>query len=328
MAYPEYRPRRLRKNEKLRGLIQETELSTKHLVYPMFVKEMHEKKVFIPSMPDVFQFSIEGLLKEIEGVVELSIPAILLFGIPAKKDDVGSEAYNEKGIIQEATRRIKKLFGDDILVITDVCMCEYTSHGHCGIIRDGYVDNDETLKLLAEIALSHVKAGADMVAPSDMMDGRIKFIRQMLDINGYHNIPIMSYAAKYASTLYSPFRDVAESAPQFGDRRSYQMDVPNQKEALREIGLDIEEGADIIMVKPAMFFLDIIHLAKKTFNIPLAAYSVSGEYAMIKHTAEKGFIDYKKTVIELTTSIKRAGADIIITYFAKDIAKWLKENSI
>ncbi|HPP07015.1 MAG TPA: porphobilinogen synthase, partial [Syntrophorhabdaceae bacterium] len=242
MGYPEYRPRRLRKNEKLRGLIQETELSVRHLVYPMFVKEMHEKKVAIPSMPDVFQFSIEGLLKEIESVIDLSIPAILLFGIPAKKDEAGSEAYNEKGIIQEATRRIKKLFGDDILVITDVCMCEYTSHGHCGVIRDGYVDNDETLKLLAEAALTHIKAGADMVAPSDMMDGRIKFIRQMLDINGYHNIPIMSYAAKYASCLYSPFRDVAESAPQFGDRKAYQMDVPNQKEALREIGLDIEEG--------------------------------------------------------------------------------------
>ncbi|HOV89194.1 MAG TPA: porphobilinogen synthase [Syntrophorhabdaceae bacterium] len=328
MRYPEYRPRRLRKNEKFRGMIQETELSTRHLVYPMFVKEMDEKMMAVPSMPDIYQFSIEGLLKEIEDVVDLGIPAILLFGIPLKKDEVGSGAYSEKGIIQEATRRIKKLFGGDIIVITDVCMCEYTSHGHCGIIRDGYVDNDETVRRLAEIALSHVKAGADMVAPSDMMDGRVKIIRQILDINSYHNIPIMSYAAKYASCLYNPFRDAAESAPQFGDRRSYQMDCPNQREALREISLDIEEGADIIMVKPALFFLDIIALAKQTFNIPIAAYSVSGEYAMIKQTSAKGYIDYKRAVVELTTGIRRAGADMIITYFAKDLARWLKENSL
>ncbi len=328
MRYPEYRPRRLRKNEKFRGMIQETEISTRHLIYPMFVKEMDDKMVPIPSMPDIYQFSIEGLLKEIEDVVDLGIPAILLFGIPSKKDEVGSEAYSEKGIVQEATRRIKKLFGEDIIVITDVCMCEYTSHGHCGIIRDGYVDNDETVRRLAETALSHVKAGADMVAPSDMMDGRVKIIRQILDINSYHNIPIMSYAAKYASCLYSPFRDAAESAPKFGDRRSYQMDYPNQREALREISLDIEEGADIIMVKPALFFLDIIALAKHTFNIPIAAYSVSGEYAMIKHTSAKGYIDYKRAVVELTTGIKRAGADMIITYFAKDLARWIKENSL
>lgn len=328
MRYPEYRPRRMRKNEKLRGLIQETGLSIKHLVYPMFVKEMGEKKVSIPSMPGVYQFSIEGILKEIETVIDLSIPAILLFGIPAKKDERGTEAFNEKGIIQEATRRIKKLFGNDIIVITDVCMCEYTSHGHCGIIKDGYVDNDETLNVLADIALSHVKAGADMVSPSDMMDGRIKKIRQSLDINGFYNIPIMSYAAKYASSMFSPFRDVAESAPQFGDRLAYQMDICNKREALREIALDIEEGADIIMVKPALFNLDIIALARQNFNHPIAAYSVSGEYAMIKHTAEKGYIDYKKAVIELTISIKRAGADIIITYFAKDLAKWIKEHSL
>lgn len=328
MGYPEYRPRRLRKNERLRGLISETELSVNHLVYPMFVKEMDEKKIPVSSMPGIYQFSIEGLLKEIESVIELSIPAVLLFGIPAKKDETGSSAFAEKGIIQEAMRRIKKLFGDDIIVITDVCMCEYTSHGHCGIIRDGYVDNDETLNILAEIALSHVKAGSDMVAPSDMMDGRVKKIRQILDINGYYSIPIMSYAAKYASCMFSPFREAAESAPQFGDRRSYQMDMRNQREALREIALDIEEGADIIIVKPALFYLDVITLAKQTFHHPVAAYSVSGEYAMIKHTAEKGYIDYKKAVIELTMSIKRAGADIIITYFAKDLAKWLKEHSL
>ncbi|MCX7965001.1 MAG: porphobilinogen synthase [Syntrophorhabdaceae bacterium] len=328
MRYPEYRPRRMRKNERLRALIQETELSVQHLIYPMFVKEMNEKRVSVPSMPGIYQFSMEGILKEIESVIDLSIPAILLFGIPAKKDEMGSEAYAEKGIVQETVRRIKKLFGEDILVITDVCMCEYTSHGHCGIIRDGDVENDETLNLLAETALSHVKAGSDMVAPSDMMDGRIKKIRQMLDINGYYHIPIMSYAAKYASSMFSPFRDVAESTPQFGDRKSYQMDISNQREALREIALDIEEGADIIMVKPALFYLDVIALARQTFDHPIAAYSVSGEYAMIKHTAEKGYIDYKRAVIELTMSIKRAGADIIITYFAKDLARWIKERSL
>ena len=324
MRFPEYRPRRLRKNEKFRGLIQETELSTKHLIYPLFVKEMTQEKVPIPSMPDVYQFSVEGLLKEVEDVVSHSIPAILLFGIPAKKDETGSGAYAEKGIVQEATRRIKKLFGDDIMVITDVCMCEYTSHGHCGVIKNGCVDNDETLKLLAETALSHIKAGADMVAPSDMMDGRVRMIRQMLDVNGYYNAPIMSYAAKFASCLYGPFRDAAESPPQFGDRRDYQMDPPNQREALREIQLDIEEGADIIMVKPALFYLDVLSMAKQAFNVPLAAYSVSGEYSMIKLAASKNYFDYKRTVLEFMTGIKRAGADIIITYFAKDIAGWLK----
>jgi len=328
MRFPEHRSRRLRKNEKFRGMVQEVELSLKHLVYPLFVKEMDEKKLPVPSMPDVYQFSIEGLLKEIEDIIGLSIPAVLLFGIPAKKDETGSGAYAEKGIVQEATRRIKKLFGEDILVITDVCMCEYTSHGHCGVIRNGDVDNDESVKLIAESALSHVKAGADMVAPSDMMDGRVKAIRQLLDINGHYDIPIMSYAAKYASCMYSPFRDAAESAPQFGDRRSYQMDPPNQREALREIKLDIEEGADIIMVKPALFYLDILSSAKRAFNIPFAAYSVSGEYAMIKHASAKGLLDYRKAVIELNTSIRRAGADIIITYFAKDLSRWVKENSV
>ncbi len=326
MNFPEYRPRRLRKNEKLRGMIQENELSPKHLVYPLFVKEMKEEKVPIPSMPDVYQFSVEGLFREIEDVVDLSIPAILLFGIPEKKDEVGSGAYAEDGIVQEATRKIKKLFGDDIMVITDVCMCEYTSHGHCGVIKDGYVDNDETLKLLAQSALSHAEAGADMVAPSDMMDGRVRAIRETLDAHGFSNTPIMSYAAKYASCLYSPFRDAAESAPQFGDRRAYQMDPPNQREALREMRLDIEEGADIIMVKPALFYLDVLSMARQEFNIPLAAYSVSGEYTMVKMTAAKGYLDYKRAVQELLTGIKRAGADIILTYFAKDFCRWFKEN--
>ncbi len=324
MKFPEYRSRRLRKNDKLRGMVQETELSTRHLVYPMFVKEMGEEKAPIPSMPDIYQFSVEGLLKEIEDVVSLSIPAVLLFGIPEKKDETGSSAYDKNGVIQNATRKIKKLFGDDIMVITDVCMCEYTSHGHCGIIRDGHVDNDETINLLAKISLSHTMAGADMVAPSDMMDGRVKVIREMLDLHGDYNIPIMSYAAKYASCLYSPFRDAAESTPQFGDRRSYQMDPPNKQEALREIMLDIEEGADIIMVKPAMFYLDVLAAAKREFNIPLAAYSVSGEYTMIKNAASKGYLDYTRAVLELMTGIRRAGADIIITYFAKDLAEWLR----
>jgi len=328
MRFPEYRPRRLRKNEKLRGLIQETDLSTKHLIYPLFVKEMAQAKVSIPSMPDVYQFSVEGLLKEVEDVVSHSLPAILLFGIPENKDETGSGAYDENGIVQKATRKIKKLFGDDILVITDVCMCEYTSHGHCGIIKNGYVDNDETLKILAKSALSHVEAGADMVAPSDMMDGRVKAIRGLLDSNDYKTIPIMSYAAKYASCLYGPFRDAAESPPQFGDRRDYQMDPPNQREALREIQLDIEEGADIIMVKPALFYLDVLSMAKQTFNMPLAAYSVSGEYSMIKLAAAKNYFDYKRTVLEFMTGIRRAGADIIITYFAKDLAGWLKENTL
>lgn len=307
-------------------MIQETELSPQHLVYPLFVKETGEEKVPIPAMPDIYQLSVEGLLKEVETVVGLDIPSILLFGIPENKDEVGSGAYSETGIIQKAVRAVKKRFGNDIMVITDVCMCEYTSHGHCGIIRGGDVDNDETLKLLARSALSHAAAGADMVAPSDMMDGRVKAIRETFDISGYTNIPIMSYAAKYASSLYGPFRDAAESAPQFGDRRSYQMDPPNRREALREIRLDIAEGADIIMVKPALFYLDVLATAGREFNIPLAAYSVSGEYSMIKLAASKGYIDYRRTVLEANTAIRRAGADIIITYFAKDIAEWYKNR--
>ena len=328
MPFPAYRPRRLRKNEKLRGMIRETDITPEHLVYPLFVKEMAQDKVAIPSMPGIFQFSVEGLMREVEEVAGLSIPAILLFGIPERKDETGSGAYDDKGIVQRATKAIKKLFGDDILVITDVCMCEYTSHGHCGVIKDGTVDNDETLKLLSRSALSHAAAGADMVAPSDMMDGRVRAIRQALDGGGYSDVPIMSYAAKYASSLYGPFRDAAESAPQYGDRRGYQMDPPNQREALREISLDIEEGADIIMVKPALFYLDVLSMARQAFDLPLAAYSVSGEYSMIKIVASKGYLDLRRTVIESTLSIRRAGADIVITYFAKDLGRWLKENSL
>lgn len=326
--FPTDRPRRLRKNEKIRQMVRETELSLKHLVYPVFVKEMNEKKVAIPAMPGIYQYNIEGLMTEMEEIADLGVPAVLLFGIPDKKDETGSGAYKPDGIAQKAVHAIKTLFKDDILVITDVCMCEYTSHGHCGVIRDGDVDNDATLELLSRSALSHVRAGADMVAPSDMMDGRVKAIRETLDVSGYSSVPIMSYAVKYASSLYGPFRDAAESAPQFGDRRGYQMDPPNQREALREIALDIEEGADIIMVKPALFYLDILACAKERFNVPLAAYNVSGEYTMIKLAAAKGYIDYKRTVLEALLGIRRAGADIIITYFAKDVARWKNENTL
>lgn len=304
-------------------MIRETELSLSHIVYPLFVKEMADEKVPIPSMPGIFQFSIDGMLRECEDVAGRSIPAILLFGIPEEKDEYGRGAYADDGIIQQATGRIKESFGDRIAVITDVCMCEYTSHGHCGILKNGDVDNDETVRLLAQAALSHAQAGADMVAPSDMMDGRVRAIREILDANGFTTVPVMSYAAKYASAMYGPFRIAAESAPQFGDRRSYQMDPPNQREALREIALDIDEGADIIMVKPALFYLDILALARREFTVPLAAYNVSGEYSMITIAAEKGLIDYRRTVLEAIGAIRRAGADIIITYFAKDLASWL-----
>jgi porphobilinogen synthase len=326
MGFPEYRPRRLRKNAKLRGLIQEHELSVQHLIYPMFIREGGQDRVTIPSMPGIFQLSIDRALQEVEEVIGLSIPAVLLFGIPAEKDEVGSGAYDDAGIIQKATREIKKRFADDVLVVTDLCLCEYTSHGHCGALRDGEVDNDETLKLLARAGLAQGYAGADIIAPSDMMDGRVKAVRESLDGHGFSHIPIMSYAAKYASALYGPFRDAAESTPQFGDRRGYQMDPPNRKEALREMELDVEEGADIIMVKPALFYLDILALARQRIARPLAAYCVSGEYTMIQCAASQGFLDYRRTVMELSTSIRRAGADIIITYFAKDIARWLGEN--
>ena len=326
MGFPEYRPRRLRKNAKLRGLIQEHDLSVQHLIYPIFVREDAPDRLAVPSMPGIFQLSVDRALEEVEEVVSLSIPAVLLFGIPARKDEVGSGAYDENGIIQKAAREIKKRFGDDVLVVADLCLCEYTSHGHCGALKNGEVDNDETLKLLARAGLAQARAGADIIAPSDMMDGHVKAVREALDECGFSHLPIMSYAAKYASVLYGPFRDAAESAPQFGDRRSYQMDPPNQREAMREMEMDVEEGADIIMVKPALFYLDVLALARQRIARPLAAYCVSGEYAMVKAAAGQGFLDYKRTVIELTTSIKRAGADIVITYFAKDLARWMRED--
>ena len=328
MYYPTQRLRRLRKNEIFRGMVRETSISQESLVYPVFVKEMTEREVPVASMPGISQFSVDGILGEIEDTLNAGVRAVLVFGIPEKKDETGSGAYDKNGIVQRTVKGIKARFGNDVLVITDVCMCEYTSHGHCGVIKDGYVDNDESVRLLARSALSHVLAGADMVAPSDMMDGRIHAVREILDLHGDYNIPIMAYSAKYASCLYGPFRDAAESAPQFGDRKSYQMDPPNTREAMREIELDIEEGADIIMVKPALFYLDILKAARERFDIPLAAYSVSGEYAMIKLAVEKGWLDHKRAVIESTTSIRRAGADIIITYFAKDLCRWAKEHTL
>jgi porphobilinogen synthase len=276
-------------------------------------------------MPGVFHLSVDALVKEAEEVRNLGIPSILLFGIPEKKDELGSGAYGKDGIVQRAVRELKKKVSD-LVVVTDVCMCEYTSHGHCGVIKDGDVDNDSTLDLLARTALSHAEAGADMVAPSDMMDGRVGAIRERLDENEFSHIPIMSYAAKYSSSFYGPFRDAAHSAPQFGDRRSYQMDPANSREAIREISLDVEEGADIIMVKPALAYLDVIRWARREFDLPLAAYNVSGEYSMIKAAAEKGWLDGNRVMMEVLTSIKRAGADIIITYFAKDAVKELEKT--
>lgn len=328
MRYPTYRPRRMRKNEIFREMIRETSIAPRSLVYPVFVKEMNEREVPINSMPGISQYSVEGLLQETDDILKCGVQSILIFGIPDKKDDLGTGAYDKNGIVPRAVRAIKGRFGDDVMVITDVCMCEYTSHGHCGIVKDGYVDNDESLKLLARSALTHVMAGADMVAPSDMMDGRIRAVREILDLHGDYNVPIMAYSAKYASCLYGPFRDAAESAPKFGDRKSYQMDPPNAREAMREIALDIDEGADIIMVKPALFYLDIIREARMNFNLPLAAYNVSGEYAMIKCAARNGLLDYKRAVMESITSIRRAGADIIITYFAKEICTWAKEITL
>ncbi|MHB8841425.1 MAG: porphobilinogen synthase [Candidatus Aquicultor sp.] len=322
MYFPTYRPRRLRKNENLRRMVRETHLRVDDLIYPLFVAPGEGFKKEISSMPGNYQMSIDNIVGEAREVKDLGIPAILLFGIPFAKDEVGSEAYDEDGIVQRAIRAIKKEV-PDLLVVTDVCLCEYTSHGHCGIIRDGEVLNDVTLELLAKEALTHVEAGADIVAPSDMMDGRVAAIRSILDENRYQDIPIMAYSAKHASAFYGPFREAAESTPQFGDRRSYQMDAANGLEALREVSLDIEEGADIVMVKPALSCLDLIYAIKKEFGYPTAAYNVSGEFSMVKAAAEKGWIDEKRVALEILTGIKRAGADIIITYHAKDAARWL-----
>jgi porphobilinogen synthase len=321
-AYPQSRLRRLRRTETLRALVRETQVEVSDLIYPMFVVEGKGIKEEITSMPGIFRYSPDQLPGEMEEIAGLKIPAVLLFGIPENKDDTGSSAYHPEGVIQQAIRVIKKSV-PELIVITDVCLCEYTSHGHCGIVTNGEVDNDQTLPLLAKMSLSHVEAGADIVAPSDMMDGRVKKIREALDEKEFQHIPILSYAAKYASAFYGPFREAAESIPQFGDRRGYQMDPPNVREALREVAQDIDEGADIIMVKPALAYLDVLRQVRNTFNYPLAAYNVSGEYAMVKAAAQRGWLDEKRVVLEILTAIKRAGADIILTYHAKEVAQWL-----
>lgn len=322
MYFPDTRMRRLRKNENLRRLTRETKLSVDDLVYPLFVVPGKGVKNDISSMPGISQLSVDLLVKECKEVEKLGIPAVILFGLPEAKDEAASGAYDEEGIVQTAIRAIKKS-GNSILVITDVCLCEYMSHGHCGVVQGEEVLNDVTIELLAQTAVSHAEAGADMVAPSDMMDGRVAAIRSSLDDTGYTDIPIMSYAAKYASAFYGPFREAADSAPQFGDRRSYQMDPPNALEAVREAALDIEEGADIIMIKPALGYLDVIRMVADEFGYPTAAYNVSGEYSMVKAAAANGWLDEKRVVLETLTSIKRAGADIIFTYHAKDAAGWL-----
>ena len=324
MQFPEYRGRRLRKNDNFRRLVRETRLSVDDLVYPLFAVPGKNVKKPIESMPGQFQLSVDYIAREAREAQAMGIPAVLLFGIPSTKDEQGTGAFIKDGIVQQAVKRIKNEV-PDILVITDVCLCEYTSHGHCGIIEKGQVQNDATLEVLAETALSHVKAGADMVAPSAMMDGQIAAIREALDENALEDIPIMAYSAKYASSFYGPFREAAESAPQFGDRKAYQMDPANSDEAIREISLDVTEGADIIMVKPALAYLDVICRARQEFDLPLAAYNVSGEYSVIKAAARLGWLDEEKAMMESVTAIKRAGADIIITYFAKQLAQVLKK---
>lgn len=322
MRFPTYRPRRLRQNALIRSLVAENTLTVDDLVFPLFVKEGSKGREEIKSMPNIFQLSIDEAVKEAKEVAKLGIKAVILFGIPKSKDEAATGAYDDNGIVQEAIRAIKENV-DDLLVITDICLCEYTSHGHCGIIKDGDVLNDLTLELLSKTAISHAEAGADIVAPSDMMDGRIGAIRYGLDETGFENLPIMAYSAKYSSAYYGPFREAAHSVPMFGDRKTYQMNTPNVEEAIRETALDIDEGADIVMVKPALAYMDVIKAIKEEFGYPTAAYNVSGEYSMVKAAAAANMIDEKKVVLETLMSFKRAGADIIVTYHAKDAAKWL-----
>ena len=322
MGFPEYRPRRLRKTETLRRMVRETRLSVDNLIMPLFVVPGSRVANPVASMPGVAQLSVDRAVEECRAIHDLGVPAVILFGIPEEKDSAGSGAYKDDGIIQRALRAIKAAV-PDLTLITDVCLCEYTDHGHCGVVIDQDVDNDSTLDLLAKEAVSHARAGADMVAPSDMMDGRVAAIRERMDEEGFEHLPIMAYAAKFASGFYGPFREAAESAPQFGDRRSYQMDPPNGDEALREVQLDIDEGADIVMVKPALAYLDLIRRVKEAFGYPVAAYSVSGEYAMIKAAAQNGWLDETRVMMETLIAIRRAGADMILTYFAKDAARAL-----
>jgi porphobilinogen synthase len=325
MPFPIYRPRRLRESPLLRSMVRETALRADDFVYPLFAVHGRGVREPIGSMPGQYRLSIDELLKECKDAASMGIPAVLLFGLPRDKDPRGSEAYAEDGIIQQAVRAVKDTI-PDLLVITDVCLCEYTSHGHCGVVEDGRVKNDPTLELITRTAVSHVEAGADMVAPSDMMDGRVAAIREGLDESGFAETPIMAYSAKYASAFYGPFREAADSTPQFGDRRSYQMDPANALEAMREVALDVDEGADIVMVKPALPYLDIIARVKGEFGLPVAAYSVSGEYAMLKAAGQLGWLDEERAVLEALTGIRRAGADIIITYFAKDAARLIEQG--
>ncbi len=323
MYHPLVRPRRLRASETLRRMVRETQLRPDALIMPFFVVHGHGVRREIASMPGNYQLSVDELVREAKETVALGIPAILLFGLPASKDGVGSEAYARDGIVQQAVRAVKDSISD-LAVITDVCLCEYTSHGHCGIVERGRVQNDPTLELLAKTALSHAEAGADVIAPSDMMDGRVGAIREALDESGYEEKPILAYSAKYASAFYGPFRDAADSAPQFGDRRAYQMDPANADEALREVGLDLDEGADMVMVKPALAYLDVLWRIKAEFGVPVAAYNVSGEFAMVKAAARLGWLEEERTMMEILTSIVRAGADLVLTYFARDAARLLR----
>ncbi len=323
MAFPINRPRRLRRTETLRRMVRETRLAPEDLILPLFVCPGRDVKRAVESMPGVAQLSVDNAAREARETFAAAVPAVILFGLPEHKDPQGSEAWKDSGVVQNAIREIKERV-PEMLVITDVCLCEYTDYGHCGVIAGQDVDNDATLELLAREALSHARAGADMVAPSDMMDGRVGAIRRTLDQNGFANTPIMAYSAKFASAFYGPFREAAESTPQFGDRRSYQMDPANGDEAMREVALDLEEGADIVMVKPALPYLDLIYRVKQEFNCPLAAYNVSGEYSMIRAAGRNGWIDEQRATLEVLTAIKRAGADLILTYFAKDVARLLR----
>ena len=323
MSFPTVRLRRLRRTPALRRLVQKVSIQPSNLVCPILVDENASKPAAIPSMPDYYRLPLRNVVDEAKRIVEQGVKAILLFGLPSKKDEKGSEAFAANGVVQKAIKGLKKQFGDKLVVMTDVCLCEYTSHGHCGILKGSGVQNDATVEILAKIAVSHAEAGADVVAPSAMMDGQVKSIRTALDDAGFSQVGIMSYSAKFASCFYGPFRDAAECTPQFSDRKSYQMGYGNVQEALREIELDVNEGADIIMVKPALAYLDVISAARSKFNLPIAAYNVSGEYSMVKAAAKMGWIDEKAVILEILTGIKRAGADFIITYFAKDIGTWL-----
>ena len=325
MSFPELRMRRLRRTPAMRNILQKVKLHPSNLVYPIFVDENAQAPIPIKAMPGYYRLPVQNVVDEVKQTVEQGIKAVILFGIPSKKDETGSSAFAEDGGVQEAIRKLKKEFGGELVVMADVCLCEYTTHGHCGIMKDGEVVNDLTLEILQKVAVSQAQAGADVVAPSAMMDGQVQFIREALDDAGFNQVAIMAYSAKYASSFYGPFREATECTPKFGSRKSYQMSYGDPNEALREIELDVNEGADIIMVKPALAYLDIINLAKSTFGVPVAAYNVSGEYVMVKAAAQNGWLDEKTAVLELLTGIKRAGADLIITYFAKDVKKWLNQ---